>query len=288
MSLAPGSFYDLDATEVGSSTVTATPHTAGPWSADAQHGGPPMALMAREAERVGDGSRVVARVTCDLLGPVPVGRLRVTARVARPGRSVELVECELVDVATGRPVARAALWLVPRVESGPVTGLPVPPPGHAEGVQHGMPRDWHPGYLDAIEWSWVDGALEHPGPATVWMRPRVTLVPGEPLSPLQRFLVCVDSASGASAALDIRDWQFMNTELTGHLVREPGGEWIGLRAQTILGGAAAGLAQAEVFDEHGFVGRTAQALLVRPAVAVGAAPAASDAGVTDGRSPSPA
>jgi len=56
----------------------------------------------------------------------------------------------------------------------------------------------------------------------------------------------------------------MNTELTAHLVREPAGEWIGLRARTTLGGGAAGLAQAEVFDEEGFVGRTAQALLVRP------------------------
>lgn len=266
MSPAPGSFYQLDETAVGSSTVTATPHTAGPWSAEAQHGGPPMALMAREAQRLGDGSRVVARVTCDLLGPVPVARLRVIARVMRPGRSVELVECELVDLATSRAVARAAMWLVPRVESGPVAGLPALPPGPAEGVTLGRPPGWHAGYLDAIEWSWVEGAFAQPGPASVWMRPRVTLVPDEPLSPLQRLLVCVDSASGASAALDIRDWQFMNTELTGHLVREPDGEWIGLRAETTLGGGAAGFAQAEVFDEHGFVGRTAQALLVRPAV----------------------
>ena len=265
MSPAPGSFYELDEAATGTSTVTATTHTAGPWSPDAQHGGPPMALMAREAQRLGDGSRVAARVTCDLLGPVPVAQLRVSARVARPGRSVELIECELVDAATSRPVARAALWLVPRVDSGPVAGLPAPPAGPADGVEHGMPRGWHPGYLDAIEWSWVEGALEQPGPATVWMRPRVTLVPDEPLSPLQRLLACVDSASGVSAALDIRDWQFMNTELTGHLVREAAGEWIGLRAHTTLGGGAVGLAMAEVFDEQGFVGRTAQALLVREA-----------------------
>jgi hypothetical protein len=57
----------------------------------------------------------------------------------------------------------------------------------------------------------------------------------------------------------------MNTELTGHFVREPAGAWIGLRAHTTLGGGAAGLAMAEVFDERGFLGRTAQALLVRPA-----------------------
>ncbi|WP_082594160.1 thioesterase family protein [Phycicoccus sp. Soil802] len=264
MSPAPEAFYVLDDTEAGASTVTSTSHTAGPWSPHAQHGGPPMALMAREAQRLGDGSRVVARLTCDLLGPVPVGRLRVEAVVARPGRSVELVECELADADSGRVAARAAAWLVPRVDSGPVAGLPTPPSGPATGGEGAVPPGWHPGYLDAIEWSWVEGSLEQVGPATVWMRPRVPLVTGEPMAPLERLMVCVDSASGASAALEITQWQFMNTELTAHLVREPAGEWIGLRARTTLGGGAAGLAQAEVFDEEGFVGRTAQALLVRP------------------------
>ena len=178
MSPAAGSFYQLDDT-AGGSAARSPPrtHTAGPWSADAQHGGPPMALMAREAQRLGDGSAGWSPgVTCDLLGPVPVGRLRVEAVVARPGRSVELVECELADAESGRVAARAAAWLVPRVDSGPVAGLPTPPSG-------------------------------------------------------------VDSASGASTALDITEWQFMNTELTAHLVREPAGEWIGLRAHTTLGAA---------------------------------------------------
>jgi hypothetical protein len=128
-----------------------------------------------------------------------------------------------------------------------------------------MPPGWHRGYIDAIEWRWVQGALGRPGPAMVWMRPRVTLLPEEPLSPLQRLMVCADSASGASSVLDIAAWQFMNTELTAHLVREPAGEWIGLQAQTVLGGSAAGVAVADVFDHEGFVGRSAQSLLVRQA-----------------------
>jgi len=264
MSSPPSSFYVLDDAGEGSSTVTATRHTAGPWSPTAQHGGPPMALMAREAARLGDGSRVVARVTCDLLGPVPVGRLHVEARVARPGRTVELVEVALTDVDTGREVARAALWLVPREVTGPVTPLPNQPAGPLEGSEQPVPPGWYRGYLDAIEWSWVEGSLGRPGPAMVWMRPRVTLLAGEPLSAVERLMVCVDSASGASAVLEIGSWQFMNTDLTVHLVREPVGEWVGLHAQTVLGGTAAGVAMADVFDQEGFVGRSAQSLLVRP------------------------
>ncbi|MGO4343030.1 thioesterase family protein [Pedococcus sp. 2YAF34] len=272
MSSAPSSFYVLDdagdageGSSTSSSTVTATRHTAGPWSPAAQHGGPPMALMAREAARLGDGTRVVARVTCDLLGPVPVGRLHVEARVARPGRTVELVEVALTDVDTGRQVARAALWLVPREVTGPVTPLPQPPAGPLEGREQPVPPGWHRGYLDAIEWRWVAGSLAEPGPATVWMRPRLGLLPGEPLSPVERLLTCVDSASGAGAALAKDEWQFMNTELTAHVVREPVGEWVCLQAQTTVAGGAAGLARAEVFDEQGFVAHSAQSLLVRPA-----------------------
>jgi hypothetical protein len=68
----------------------ATELTIGPWSAEAQHGGPPAALLAREVERRGgiEGGQTV-RLSFDILGPVPVGRLRVTSRVLRPGRRAE-------------------------------------------------------------------------------------------------------------------------------------------------------------------------------------------------------
>jgi acyl-coenzyme A thioesterase PaaI-like protein len=265
MSEPPGAFYVVDAQATDHADVTPTRHCAGPWSPLAQHGGPPIALMARQAARVGTDGRVPMRVTADLLGAVPMGPLRVTARVVRSGRSVELVEADLTDLQRHRVVARAALWLAPWTTGLPATPTPAPPPGPDTGRVHPVPEGWHPGYLDAIEWSWVEGSLGRPGPATVWMRPRVSLVEGEPWHPTWRLLACVDSASGASAALDVRQWQFMNTELTAHLLREPAGEWVGLRAETTLSGTAVGLAAAEVFDRDGIVARTAQALLVRPA-----------------------
>jgi len=89
-------------------------------------------------------------------------------------------------------------------------------------------------------------------------------VPGEEMSPLQRLLTCVDSASGASAALDAAKWKFLNTELTVHVVRPPVGQWICLRAETTLGTGAVGLAASGVYDEKGLVARSGQALLVQP------------------------
>ena len=115
-----------------------------------------------------------------------------------------------------------------------------------------------------MEWLWISGAVTRPGPAVVWMRPHTRLVPDEELSPLQRLLACVDSASGASAALDVAEWNFMNTELTVHVVRPPVGEWLCLHADTTLGPGSVGVAASEVYDERGLVARSAQALLVTP------------------------
>ncbi len=62
------------------------------------------------------------------------------------------------------------------------------------------------------------------------------------MSPVQRLMACVDSASGVSAALDPAQWAFLNTELTVHVLRPPVGEWVCLDAETTLGGGSVGVA----------------------------------------------
>ena len=70
--------------------------TRGPWSADAQHGGPPAALLAFCVERhAGTADTQVARMTVELLRPVPLVPLAVTVRTLRPGKKVQLVEATL-------------------------------------------------------------------------------------------------------------------------------------------------------------------------------------------------
>jgi len=244
--------------EDGRETFEAQPSTAGPWTPQAQHGGPPAALLGRAVEGLGGG--VVGRFTMELHGPVPVGVLTTEATVVRPGRSVSLVAAELRDPARDRVVASARAWVFPAGDEGPAQPAP-PPHGPDDGEARPRPVAWHGGYLDAVEWRWVKGSVEEQGPGLVWMRPPV-LVEGEPLSPLQRLLACVDSASGVSAALDVRHWTFLNTELTVHVLRPPTGEWVCLDAQTTLGPGSVGVASAEVLDERGLVARSSQALLV--------------------------
>ena len=259
-SAQPACFYRvIEVAEDGRQSVESLPATAGPWSPDAQHGGPPAALLGRAVEALSDA--VVGRFTMELLGPVPVGPLAVTASVLRPGRSVQLAGAELYDVARDRLVATARAWLFPPGTNGPQTPVPLT---HSprDGRRQDRPSGWHRGYLDAVDWRWIAGSVSEPGPGTVWMR-SPDLVESEPTSPLQRLLACADSASGASAALDLREWGFLNTELTVHVLRPPVGEWVCLDAETTLGPGSVGVATASIFDEAGLVARSAQALLIQ-------------------------
>lgn len=239
------------------------PTTASPWGPQSQHGGPPAALLTRAVESLPEAAdRIVARLTLELLGPVPVGPLAVEAAVTRPGRSVALADAALIDLDRERPVARASAWLLPRTET--YAGEVGPAPDHRpeDGEEHPRPAGWNGGYLDAVEWRWIHGAVNQPGPAVVWMRPRVTLLPGEDWSPVSRIMACADSASGASAALPLASWTFLNTELTVHVLRPPVGDWLCLDARTVLSSGSVGLATSDIYDRSGLVARSAQALLV--------------------------
>jgi hypothetical protein len=184
------------------------------------------------------------------------------ASVVRPGRRVELCEATLYDEEHDRAVARAAAWRFPAGTAGPrATSEPLTHT-HRDGQRHERPRSWSGGYLDAVDWRWVKGSVEEPGPGVVWMRPLVSLVDGEQMSPVQRLMACVDSASGVSAELNPAEWGFLNTELTVHVLRPPVGDWLCLDAETTLGSGSVGVATSSVYDEKGVVARSAQALLV--------------------------
>lgn len=260
---------------LGEDTWLATVHTRGPWDPRAQHGGPPSALLGRAVQRCTPRDDViVARFTCEILGPIPVGELTVRARVARPGRSVELLEAEAT--AGGRAVARASAWRVLRASSGEVPSRAAAAPPLPEPAPVAFPDAWGDGYLSAVEWRPARGNFGSPGPAAVWGRLRYPLVAGEETGPMERLLAIADSGSGAAGELDIGQWHFINPELTVHLHREPAGEWICLDAHTTISPGGAGLALTALSDLDGALGVAAQSLLVAPRRQA----AASNSGIT--------
>ena len=246
---------------LGEGRWLATVHTTGPWDERAQHGGPPSALLGRGMQRLEPrDDMIVARFTTEILSSIPVGEVEVQARLARPGRSVQLLEAVLT--AGGREVAWARAWQVLRTECpGAGPGLAKAPPLPDSGTPL-APGGWVDGYLSAIEWRSVHGAFGEPGPATVWTRMRYPLVPGEEPSGLERALAVADSGNGVSGELDLRRWLFINPELSVHLFREPAGEWICLDARSNIASGGTGLATSVLSDLDGPVGVGAQALLI--------------------------
>lgn len=226
--------------------------------------GPPSALLTRELERCAPREDVaLSRITVEVLGAVPQTELEVFAEVVRPGRTIELVGAELS--AAGRPVARAWGWRLAVADTAAVAGAAPPAlPGPDQATSREHPPGWLPGYLDALEWRWLRGHLGEPGPGTAWARLRVAVVAGEEPSSLQRLMAATDSANGIASRLDFTSWWFLNTDLTVHLHRPPTGDWTGIDAETTIGPTGLGTCSAVLHDAAGAVGRSAQALTVRP------------------------
>jgi Thioesterase-like superfamily len=280
----------------GQDTYVATAATAGPWSPDAQHGGPPSALAARALERhEPDERQRLGRVSIDILRPVPVGKVSIRTRTIRPGRRVALVEA--VMESAGQEVLIARGWRIER----PAGDVPEVSDGRAAepvvAQGHGLPpifstsRD---GYLGSIQWRFLkedspwpqisptptpvtghagaglaaDDLPSQPAPGVVgpvraaWTRPTIPLLPDEQASPMSRALLVADSGSGVGAALPPMAFIFINVDLTVVLPRDPEGEWLLLEPLTTIGTNGTGLTTTRLSDRRGACGIGSQTLLV--------------------------
>jgi hypothetical protein len=245
---------------LGGGRYRSTEHTAGPWDVRSQHAGPPAALLGRALEATEPrAGTLLARVTFEILGPVPVAEVEVESQVVRPGRTVELLEAELR--AGGRPVMTARAWRLPATEV-PAAGDGVAAPLARPDAETPPPHDF--GYGHAVELRFAAGGWFDPGPATAWTRLKVGVVPDEPPSPLQRVLAVADSGNGISAVMSWDEWLFINPELTVHVLRPPAGEWVVLDAATTIATGGAAVARSVLSDETGPVAYGSQSLLVAP------------------------
>jgi len=242
--------------------------TRGPWSAEHQHGGAPAALLGGLIERTEPGSQLrVARVTIELVRPVPLAPLRTEVEIVRPGRRVQLVEARLF--AGDDLVVRALALRLRRDDASRApasTGGDAAPGGPDDGRELRL-EFVHPGEAmfghDGVDLRYVRGDWGT-GPAFVWIALRMPVIAGEEPSAVQRALAAADFGNGVSAVLDWSEWAFINPDLTVYLERDPLGSWVGLDAQTRVGPDGTALAESVLHDERGRFGRAVQALLVEP------------------------
>jgi hypothetical protein len=237
----------------------ATPLTRGPWDKNAQHGGPPAALLARAIEQQLPPELRLTRLSLDLLRPVPIGPVqpRATVRLgSRVARAQVVLEADGVEVITGVAHRTGDLDIAPETP-----GAPLPPP--EDGTPGGFfPLPWDEGYHTAMSWTFVKGGWDQLGAAQVWLRQEVPLVAGEDPSPAQRTLVVADAGNGVSAAVDFGRFSFVNADLTVYLHRQPSSEWIGMDARTTVHPTGVGLATTTLHDLDGPVGTGNQSLVV--------------------------
>src|SRR5919198_4365535 len=136
----PAAFYLPD----GPDRFLATELTRGPWDPDAQHAGPPAALLGRAIERQdGHAGMRVARATFEILRPVPIAPLELTTTVLWSGRSVERVGASLAS--DGTEVMRLVAVLIRTTELDLPRGEMAPWPAAAPpGPEHGSPLPFFP------------------------------------------------------------------------------------------------------------------------------------------------
>jgi hypothetical protein len=243
-----------------------TDNARGPWDPEACHGGPPTGLLARALERSIPDLRL-ARLTVDLVRPVPMAGFAIQSEVVKAGRATGTSRAMIVDahgavraVATGMHVKTSPVALFPDVLDN--SGVETPRLADAEPGAFPISRLRHdrPSFSQAVTQCYPRGQ----GATTVWMR-TIPLLPDEEPTPFQRICPLADCGNAFSRHADPGEVQFINTDLTIALHRDPVGTWLGSRAVSHWQPSGVGLADAVLFDDDGPVGRALQTLLLRPA-----------------------
>jgi hypothetical protein len=243
--------------------VEVSPNAAGPWDPRMQHGSAPagLAVWAAETLRTPVPMRV-ARVTVDLMRPVPLEPLTLDTEVLREGRKIQLcavrLRCDGV-LTVSATVLKVKLQAddVPPDAGGPAVTLPGPDSSPEDPAQFSNSP-----FVMGMQLRAARGTFGVRGPGSIWYRVKRPFVDGGSVSQAMRAVIAADFCNGTSAALDFRDWRFLNADLTVSMTREPIGEWILLDAESWIGPEGAGLAMARLADLNGYFGRCVQSLVI--------------------------
>ena len=248
----------------GPGRFRATEHTGGAWDLQTQHIAPALGLLTHVVEQDRDVRRgpglLLARLSYDILGTVPIAEVDVEVAVLRSGRTIELVEATLTHA--GRAVVRLRAWLMEPRDTASLAGTAhrsVPGPDRTE------PWDpttvWPGGFIASVE---VRRAQQAPGRAHFWVRTTVPLVDDEPVSRLSSAVGLLDIANGMTVRVSPTDVAFPNVDLTAHLFAQPQGEWLGFDTTVSFGADGLGTTASVLHDARGPVGTSTQLLTVRP------------------------
>jgi acyl-coenzyme A thioesterase PaaI-like protein len=201
-----------------------------------------------------------ARITVDILRPVPFRAIEARRQLVRDGGRVQIVEAQVL--ADGELLARASALRL-RTSDSPPSDEPAcdwPQPEAAgerpvvAGQTAGCP----------VETRLVRGSLGEIGPGAFWARANSDLIEGRETTPFARATMAADIASGPSSIVDGRYWSFANLDSSIYLSRPPVDAWIYAEAETVSAGDGTAVVHARLGDRRGWIGVASQVLFVAP------------------------
>lgn len=245
--------------------ISPTDLCRGPWDENACHAGPPTGMLARCSETLVPSQRV-ARLTVDLVRPIPFAGFRIAGHVVRAGRTVSTTALAIVDGDGREMVTAHALHMAEQASHDlPTAASDTPRLADAAPGEFPIGEAGHdlPMFRHSVEMRYPPGHDNTPGPTTAWMR-SVPLLPDEEVSGFARICPLADCGNAVSRNAEPSDVAFMNTDLTVLLHRAPAGEWFGTQSVSRWEPDGIGISDSLLFDDRGPVGRALQTLLIRP------------------------
>jgi hypothetical protein len=203
----------------------------------------------------------MARLSFDILGLIPGGEFQVVTSMLRPGRTIELVQAELV--AGGRTAVRATAWRLQRSDTTAIAAVEDPSmPVRSEAAEPVTLTDWPGGYIRSVDIYPTAG--HRAGRGSVWLRTRHPLIADTPFSEFAALIGLIDTTNGVAVRVPPGEhYAFPNVDLQLHLYREPAGQWLGLQNAVTFGSDGIGLTSTVLHDTTGPFGRAEQILTLR-------------------------
>ena len=248
---------------LGGGHFRSTIHAQGAWNAHEQHMAPASGLLAEALE--GHQPRAdmrMARLSYEILGLIPGGEFHIETSTLRPGKTIELLQAELV--AAGRTAIRATAWRMITSDTAEVAAVEDSAiPGPDDCKPYDGSAVWPGGYIRSLEMRVAEG--HRPGAGKVWLRTDHPLTDREDSSDLARLMGLVDTANGIAARVPPGkdSVAFPNLDLQIHMYRRPEGEWLGLDNAVSFGRDGIGLTSTVLHDRQGPFGRAEQILTLR-------------------------
>lgn len=248
-----------------------TRHVGGGWNPAEQHIAPALGLLVHLVEEDRDRRRgndlVIARLSYDILGVLPMAPFTVQLEVVRPGKTIELVEARIFH--SGRTAVVLRAWLLVVSDTSEFSGSPLAAiPGPENVPNWALSNVWPGGFVHSVQ---IRRAEQVPGQCLFWANTDISLLKDNVASATARLMGLVDVANGVTPRAPPNRVAFPNLDLTAHLIRAPRGSWIGFETTVSFSANGIGLTHSVIHDRDGPVGVVSQCLTVRPAQGAGSA-----------------